>query len=270
MIFDGFQGSELHVFFFVSRTLFLPLVFAHAQIRKRIEMSVEAAISQADSLYTASNVMGSFAALEAVANTEAGRASVEVQWRLARVYYLLAKECPVGTPDRERQFTAAHAAAETAIALEPAHGGAQKYAGITLSAMGEFKSTKDKIADAYKIKEHFEKGIAADPADATVYHCLGAWCFKVLQISMIERGIASVIFGSPPSSSYEECEKHLLKSADLNPHQIDNNLLLGDCYYQQSKYADAKKWYQQCLDCPATTKFQNEQQAKARAQVAKC
>jgi tetratricopeptide (TPR) repeat protein len=251
-----------HVFFF--------FFVRNADSVVLLEMSIEAAVSQADSLYASANVAGSFAALDAAAATDAGRASVEVQWRLARALYLLAKECPVGTPERERQFTAAHAAAETAIALEAAHGGAQKYAGITLSAMGEFKSTKDKIADAYKIKEHFEKGIAADPADATLYHCLGAWCFKVLQIGMVERGIASMIFGSPPSSTYEECEKHLLKSAELNAQQIDNNLLLGDCYYQQSKYADAKKWYQMCVDCTATTKFQNEQQDKARAQISKC
>jgi tetratricopeptide (TPR) repeat protein len=233
---------------------------------------MESAISTADELIAKHDVKTAYELMEKVTAAEGGLltgspADVELLWRHARAAYLMGKE--VQGDARKALYEQASNQIQKALAIS-ANGAVQKWGGIILGGLGEFKATKEKIADAYKIKEHFEKALELIPNDATVHHCLGTWCFQILQIGMIERAAAKVIFGTPPTSTYEECEKHLVRSAELDPASVLNNKLLGDCFYQQKKYADAKKAYQSAIDLPAETNFMKETQAEARKMLGKC
>jgi len=234
---------------------------------------MQSLISAVDDMVEASDIQGPYELLQKAMSADDGVLTgstfdAEILWRWARALYLKGKEVKGG--ERKAFYELANAEIAKAMALDPAIPSVQKYAGICLGAMGEFLPTKEKIANAYKVKECFEKGIAAAPNDATLHHCLGSWCYQVMQIGMVERGIAKALFGTPPSSTYEECEKFLLKSAELNKTSVLNNLLLGDCFYQQKKYAEAKNWYQAAIDAPTTANYEKEAQAEAVKKITKC
>ena len=52
-------------------------------------------------------------------------------------------------------------------------------------------TTKEKIQNAFKIKEHALKSTRLNPAGATAHHVLGEWAFGVASISFVERRVAA-------------------------------------------------------------------------------
>ena len=83
--------------------------------------------------------------------------------------------------------------------------------------MGKYKGTKQKIEDGYLIKTHAEKAAKLNPNDATTEYVLGEFCLSVTELSWLERQAASLIYATPPSSSYEEALEHFLKSDKIKP-----------------------------------------------------
>lgn len=144
---------------------------------------------------------------------------------------------------------------------------AHKWLGILLAE--QHVGTKERIANAYVIRDHFLKAIELDPNDATALHCMGNWCHSVLQIGWIERKAAALLFATPPSSTYEECLKYLLASAKAG-NTIHNAKLIGDVYYQQKQYAEAKKWYETAIQMPATSELQKRNRHAAEDGLKKC
>ena len=49
-----------------------------------------------------------------------------------------------------------------------------------------------------------QRAIQLNPGDSTVRHLLGRWCYAICDVSWVQRQVASAIFATPPSSSYEE------------------------------------------------------------------
>ena len=49
-----------------------------------------------------------------------------------------------------------------------------------------------------------QRAIECDASDATSMHLLGQWCYSVVSIPWYQRKIASVLFATPPHSTYEE------------------------------------------------------------------
>jgi tetratricopeptide (TPR) repeat protein len=230
--------------------------------------SVEDIIQQSDEFHAKDDVKNNFAVLQNAVENE-GLKDAELDWRLARAYYQMADE----SDDAEVKKTyvlKANDLASSAVQAKPDNFATQKWAGIVLGKVGEFVSTKEKIANAYTIRDYFTKAIELNAKDATSQHCLGVWHWKILQIGMVERGIASMLFGSPPSTTYEECEKCLLASAELDANQVYNNLLLGDLYYAQRKWDEAKAWYTKAAACNAVTEHQKKLKDDATKKIAKC
>jgi hypothetical protein len=46
--------------------------------------------------------------------------------------------------------------------------------------------------------------------------------------------------------------------------------MLGDLHYQQSKYAEAKGWFEKAAACPVVTEIQKLQKAEAEKKAGKC
>ena len=198
-----------------------------------------------------------------------GESNPELLWRLARASYDLA--CETENKEEAQKLT------EKAIELinqakekMPDSSIIPKWEGILLGKMGDFLSTKEKIANAYTIRDLFKKAIELNPKDATSQFCMAKWCWSILQIGWMERQAASLLFGTPPSSTYEECEQYLNAAWELYKEGIHTALLLGDLFYQQKKYAEAKKWYETAQNCPAITDNQKRQVEEAKAKASKC
>src|SRR5688572_18383178 len=60
---------------------------------------------------------------------------------------------------------------------------------ICCSRIGDFITTKEKIGNAFKIKEHALKAVELNPKDATSFVVLGTWCFNVASVGWLERKV---------------------------------------------------------------------------------
>jgi hypothetical protein len=63
--------------------------------------------------------------------------------------------------------------AQLALKQNPNHYAGYKWVAINLSALGDLLSTKEKIENAFKIKENAVKALELKPDDATTCHMLG-------------------------------------------------------------------------------------------------
>lgn len=219
-------------------------------------------ITQADELQLQGKVSDMYTLLSKALSDHSE--NVNIMWRYSRSCYEYAEE-KEDKAWKEEYFKKGLEEAKKAVELCPADGKAQKWTGILLSKVGDFISTKEKIGNAFIIKEHFQKAADADPADATVQHCLGAWCWNIAGIGWMERKAASLLFGTPPESTYEEAEGFYLKASEIDANFLDNAFALGELYAAMKRWEDAKKWYTTCANMK--TKNDKEQRLAAEAKT---
>lgn len=223
-------------------------------------------IANVEELQAACNYEGVKAVLFDV--IDGGDKNPELLWRAARNCYDLAQE----TTDKavkEGHVRKGFDLAKAAIDADPSSFASHKWMGILIGSIGEFIPTKDKIANAYTVRDHFLKAIELNPKDATSQHCMGKWCWSILQIGWIERQAASLLFGTPPSSTYDECRGYFLASHEITP-TIHNCNALGDLYYQEKNWGEAKKWFALALTIPAITENQKRQHEEATKKRDSC
>merc|ERR1712187_888252 len=131
---------------------------------------------------------------------------------------------------------------------------AYKWNAVLLGKLGDFASMTDKIKNSFVIKDLALKAAELDPEDATTQHLLGAWCYQVASVTWVERQAASLIFATPPESSFKEAEKYLLRANEIDPAVFENCMLLGDlCAAAKNRRNDAKQWYEQLLKLPCVS-----------------
>ena len=120
------------------------------------------------------------------------------------------------------------------------------------------------VANSFKIKDSLEAASALLPADSSVQTALGQWCFKVAGISWVERSAASLLFGSPPESSFEEALGFAERSYELRASK-KAALLAAQCYDKLNQRAEKKEWSQRCLDLESAGEADAEIDRKAKA-----
>lgn len=188
----------------------------------------------------------------------------DIAWRMARAYHDKAMETD---DEKEREGLIRKGVAIAENACESSGDGyALKWYGILLGRLGDHLSTKEKVANSFKIKEALEGSATKLPQDATVKTALGQWCYKVAGISFIERNAAKLLFGTPPESSFEEALEHLLASYKVRPSK-KAALYAGLCYQKLKQKDEAKKWFQACLDLPSFGKDDAELDKQANAGI---
>ncbi len=72
-----------------------------------------------------------------------------------------------------------------------------------MGSRGEFVSIKEKIEDGFEFKQHVDIAAQLAPADHTIQHLLGRFCFEVAGLSWWERKMASTLFAEPPMATME-------------------------------------------------------------------
>eukprot|EP01132_Coremiostelium_polycephalum_P002778 gene2778-3452_t len=167
---------------------------------------------------------------------------VELLWRYARAYYEKHDNTTV-MAEKKEYLQKALDCINKAMTINPDHWACHKWWAITTSSMGDHIPQKEKIANAFKIKEHALKANELKPKDPVTLHLLGRWCYTISSISFIERGIASALFGTPPTSTYDEALKYLLESDENNDKNIRNVFFIGETYTQLKNQAKAKEYY---------------------------
>jgi len=214
-------------------------------------------LAKADALQTENKFQEQIDLLEPV--VKSGSTNVEILWRLARAYYQLG--CHTEGDARLKLYEKGYEYAQQAVKADDNHFAGHKWCGILLGGLGEHKATKDRIANAFTIKDFFTRALEISPNDATLLHAMGKWSFTVATVSWMERQAASLLFATPPSSSYEESLTYLLKCDEIATTNLlfaavktQNCLLVAQTYEAMKKIPEAKEWYQKCIDSGGKTK----------------
>jgi len=167
----------------------------------------------------------------------------ELQWKLARAARDLS-QLDSTSKDRKLELVSEGLKfAENAVAANDADFSAHKWKGILLSDLSSSEGYKKQIANAYIIRDEFVKAAELNPNDALCQFLMGEWCLKVADMTWIQRQAAKALFGTPPTSSYDEALKYFLKAEDVNSgFYVGTYVSLGKTYLKMKNKEDAKKW----------------------------
>nr|XP_055159356.1 regulator of microtubule dynamics protein 1 isoform X3 [Nyctereutes procyonoides] len=161
------------------------------------------------------------------------------------------------------QAVVVHATAKAGILIWTSQPPEIWYA-ICISDVGDYEGIKAKIANAYVIKEHFEKAIELNPKDATSIHLMGIWCYTFAEMPWYQRRIAKMLFATPPSSTYEEALGYFHRAEQVDPNFYSKNLLLlGKTYLKLHNKKLAAFWLMKAKDYPAHTEEDKQIQTEA-------
>uniref|UniRef100_A0A1I8IAZ5 Regulator of microtubule dynamics protein 1 n=1 Tax=Macrostomum lignano TaxID=282301 RepID=A0A1I8IAZ5_9PLAT len=216
--------------------------------------SLEQLLANVDKLHTSGSEAEAYSQLcNALATGSAVYQCAEVFWRAARGARAMAN----ATHDESARKALTYEAFEFAkqgLALEPQNSACHKWMGILLELTGRFEGTKKRIENSYLVRDHFQRAVEAKPDDAVVLHCLGAWCFEVADLPWYQRKLAAAFFATPPSSSYDEALKYLLRAEEVDPNFYSSNLLyIGKAYLRKGDRTNARTYLQRTVNYKGDT-----------------
>ncbi|TFK10932.1 Regulator of microtubule dynamics protein 1 [Platysternon megacephalum] len=222
----------------------------HASIK------VEEIIEQADYLYGSGETKKLYQLLTQHKNSE----DVEILWRLARASRDLAQLSSTSAEEKKQLVYEALEYAKKALEKNESSFAVHKWYAICISDVGDYEGIKTKIANAYVIKEHFQKAIELNPKDATSIHLMGIWCYSFAEMPWYQSKIAAMLFATPPTSTYEE----VLYANTSDPNFYSKNLLLlGKTYLKLNNKKMALLWLTKTRDYPAHTEEDKQVQKEA-------
>ncbi|KAJ4948274.1 hypothetical protein JOQ06_019810, partial [Pogonophryne albipinna] len=134
---------------------------------------------------------------------------------------------------------------------------------IICGIMAEYDTVQNKIKNGYIFKDHLDKAIELKPQDPLSYYLLGRWCYAVAQLSWIERKVAAMLFGDPPSATVEDALNNFLKVENIQPgYSKVNYVFLTKCYKDLGQREKARKMCEAACSMNAVSKededFQKE------------
>lgn len=192
----------------------------------------------------------------------------ELLWRAVRAYRDRATMAEVSADEKKTLIFEAMEIAKKALQHGEDNYACHKWYGIMLSQTGDYLGTKVKLNNSPEMKKHFEKAIELCPTDATSHHLIGMWCFSFADLAWYERKLAAVVFGAPPSSTYEEALNHFLEAEKLNPAFYSaNQFMIGLVNLKMGNKAAAKEWFTKLLDYKIVKDEDKEQVKKAQDQL---
>ncbi|XP_025289431.3 regulator of microtubule dynamics protein 1 isoform X2 [Canis lupus baileyi] len=236
--------SALPYLGFEAYRLFSQAAVVHATAKV---FGVEEILEQADYLYESGETEKLYQLLTQYKESE----DAELLWRLARASRDIAQLS--GTSEEEKKLLVYEALEYAKRALEKNESSfaAHKWYAICISDVGDYEGIKAKIANAYIIKEHFEKAIELNPKDATSIHLMGIWCYTFAEMPWYQRRIAKMLFATPPSSTYEEALGYF--------HRAEQ----GKTYLKLHNKKLAAFWLMKAKDYPAHTEEDKQIQTEA-------
>ena len=139
-----------------------------------------------------------------------------------------------------------------ALEINENHWAVQKWAAIILNAKCSYEGVKALMKESYNIKHHMLKAIELNANDATIMYMLGTWCYQVADLSWYQRKIAAIIFGEPPTSSFQEALIYFESAEKVDPYFYSHNLLmLAKTYLKLNNKEQAMKYLKMAVEYPA-------------------
>ncbi|XP_053100896.1 regulator of microtubule dynamics protein 1 [Hemicordylus capensis] len=250
----GLAFSALSVLGYEAYTLISQSAVVHANVQ------VDEVLDQADYLYGSGETEKLYQLLNQHKNSE----NAELLWRLARALRDVAQLSHTSAEKKKELTYEALDYAKKALEKDPSIFAVHKWYAICISDVGDYEGIKTKIANAYVIKEHFQKAIELNPKDATSLHLMGIWCFTFAEMPWYQSKIAAVLFSTPPSSTYEEALRYFQKAEDVEPNFYSKNLLfLGKAYMKLNNRKLALLWLTKAKERLAHTEDDKQVQKEA-------
>ncbi|XP_076059233.1 regulator of microtubule dynamics protein 1-like [Oratosquilla oratoria] len=153
----------------------------------------------------------------------------EILWRLGRATYEKAKAAPADS--QKVLYKEALGYVEAALSLNDNNFAVHKWMSILIDYVYGYEGNKARISQSYNVKHHMEKACELNPTDGTSRYLLGYWYYTIAEIPWYQRKIASLIFATPPSGTYQDALDQCLHAEKLEPNFYSKNLLMiGKCY----------------------------------------
>lgn len=213
------------------------------------ENTLETLLAEADELYEAMKYEDIYALLSAHKEVKHD----EILWRLGRATYEKAKAAK--TDDEKKVlYREALDYVEEALAINSENFAVHKWMSILIDYVYGYEGTKARISQSYNVKHHMEKACQLNPTDGTSRYLLGYWYYSIASIPWYQRKIASVVFATPPSGTYEDALEEFLHAEKLEPNFYSKNLLMiGKCYQILGKKEEAKQYLTRAMNYSAKT-----------------
>ncbi|XP_011708107.1 PREDICTED: regulator of microtubule dynamics protein 1-like [Wasmannia auropunctata] len=227
--------------------------------KDKTQISMKELLTKADALFDQGDYKGIYDLLSKYKDNK----DVEILWRLSRAIYKMS--LMASDVEAQKLTYEGYDLIRMALDIQEDHYAVHKWMSIFLNGKSLLEGTKANIKESYNIKRHMERALELKPGDATLLYMLGSWCYEVSNLAWYQRKIATVIFGEPPTSTYEEALMYHENAEKADPNFYSRNLLmLGKTYLKLNRQEDAIKYLKKTVEYPARN--DEDQQAKQEAQ----
>jgi tetratricopeptide (TPR) repeat protein len=194
--------------------------------------------------------------------------NVRVLVRIARQYRHLMADA-TARDEKLRLGRIALDYAQRAAALAPNDSEAQLSIAISYGKMLPLMGIKEQIEAARRIKETADEAIRLDPHNDLAWHVLGRWHRVLSDVSLVKRGMASLIYGQLPQTTTEEAVRCFEKAIEINPNRLMHYVELGRAYAQMGRTAEARQFIEKGLAMPDMEKDDPETKRRGRETLAR-
>ncbi len=214
-----------------------------------------------DDLNDAKDFAGAFVLLEPM---QAGHAETnDYLWRMAR-HHFNESDNTTDEAVKSAEIYKGFEYAKKALEVAPESSWSNGYYGILIGRVGEIEGTKQKIINSYDVKKHTMKAIELDPAYDGWVHVMGRWHFALSELSWAKRMIASLVYETPPTASFEEAAEFFTKAIELEPADIRHYLWLGKSQLELDQDEAAKATLTKAVALPVESDADKTMHAEAK------
>lgn len=175
----------------------------------------------------------------------------EALWKASRVEVDLAESLPKGAL-QDSLMISARAHAEAAVAANPrdaeGHFSLARAAGRKALTVG----VRDRIHFAKIVRAEALEALKYDSAHAGAMHVLGAWDAEIMRVNGLARAFAKAFLGAGVFglASWDEAQRLLEKSVQLDPSRIVHHLDLGVIYADRGNKEKAREQFELIATAP--------------------
>jgi len=155
---------------------------------------------------------------------------IEILWRLARACNNLASTLDSKDAKKKELLFEGRGYALDAYNINDNDFNSVKWAAVMTGQVIDYLGMKEKIEQGKNFKGYLDKAISLNPQDYSIMHMRGRYSFGVASLSWIERKVASTLFATPPTATYEEAISDFLEVEKFKKW-IENRLFLARSYH---------------------------------------
>ncbi|XP_045465366.1 regulator of microtubule dynamics protein 1-like isoform X2 [Harmonia axyridis] len=167
----------------------------------------------------------------------------QLLWRIGKCHNKIVDTFKDDKSKKKEHIEKGLEACKAALKLDPKLADAHKWMAILVGARSDLQPIKERIQDGQLFKHHVDIAISIDPADSSLHHMVGRFCYEVAGLKWYERKVAAALYADPPQATYEEALNHFLEADKIADHEWkENKLCIARCYIALSKYKEALEW----------------------------